>query len=172
MKNDKTKPEEVKQDECDCGCNYEEHETEACKCEEKTAEIESWKNKYLRTLADYQNLENRIAKQFEEYKIRANKNLILDFLEILDMLDNAEVFIKDEGLKMIKTSFENKLKNVGVKEIEVLNKKFDPNNAECIEVIDGKNDDVVVKVAKRGFEINKEILRVAQVSVEKKQITN
>lgn len=156
--------------ECNCKghgeCNEEKNEDKKCKCEENKQEIEAWKNKYLRSLADYQNLENRIEKQFEQYKIKASKNLLLKMLDVLDMFDKAEMFVKDEGLKMIKTSFEKALFSEGLKEIVVLNKKFDPNTAECVEVVTGKKEDVVIEVLRRGYMLNDDIIRVATVKVE------
>lgn len=159
---------ECNEEKCECGdeCKCAEKE---CDCDEKTAEIETLKNKYLRSLADYQNLENRIGKQFEQYKIKANKNLILKMLDVLDMFDKAEMFVKDTGLKMIKTSFEKALLSEGLKELDVLNKKFDPNTAECIEVVPGKKEDIVVEVLRRGYILNEDIVRVAQVKVENNQ---
>jgi molecular chaperone GrpE len=180
MEDKKTKKQtDEKIDEQDVECNCKGHgecNEEKCECEEvenqideKTKEIEAWKNKYLRSLADYQNLENRIEKQFEQYKIRANKNLILKMLEVLDMFDKAEMFVKDEGLKIIKTNFEKALFSEGLKELDVLNKKFDPNTAECIEVVPGKKEDIVVEVLRRGYILNEDIVRVAQVKVENNQ---
>lgn len=152
--------------EAECQCEPEKCEGEECKDEESNHEAEAWKNKYLRSLADYQNLENRIEKQFEQYKIRANKNLILKMLDVLDMFDKAEMFVKDAGLKMIKSGFEKALFSEGLKEIVVLNKKFDPNTAECVEVVNGKKEDIVIEVLRRGYILNDDIIRVATVKVE------
>lgn len=170
---DKKQTEEMvdEQDvECNCKghgeCNEEENKMKTEDEEEKKDEIEVWKNKYLRSLADYQNLENRIEKQFEQYKVKANKNLLLKMLDVLDMFDKAEMFIKDEGLKMIKASFEKALFSEGLKEIVVLNKKFDPNTAECVEVVTGKKEDIVIEVLRRGYMLNDDIIRVATVKVE------
>lgn len=133
-------------------------------------DCKEWENKYLRALADYHNLEKRVAGQLEAFKKGANKELLLKFLDILDSLDRAEIFIKDNGLRLVKADFENLLKNAGVVEVEILRKTYDPNIAECVEVVEGKNDNKVVEVVRKGYKLQNDILRVARVKVEKKVI--
>lgn len=131
-------------------------------------ETENWKEKYLRALADYQNLEKRVRNELLDFKKRANQELILRLLDIFDSLEKAEVFVKDEGLKLVRAKFNQILIEAGVEEIEVLNKKFDFNLAECVEVVRGKKDNQVVEVLQKGYKLNDQIIRVARVKVEKK----
>ncbi len=150
----------INQNENECKCGDE------CKCNNK--ETEEYKNKYLRTLADYHNLEKRISQQFDDIQKRANKNLILKFLEVLDNLEKAEIFVKDEGLKIIKDSFVKILKTEGVEEMDLKNKEYDPFLAECIEVVSGEDDNRIVEVLKKGYKIKGDVLRIAQVKVSQK----
>lgn len=131
-------------------------------------ETENWKEKYLRALADYQNLEKRVRNELLDFKKRANQELILRLLDIFDSLEKAEVFIKDEGLKLVRAKFNQILIEADVEEIEVLNKKFDPNLAECVEVVRGKKDNQVAEVLQKGYKLNDQVIRVARVKVEKK----
>lgn len=130
-------------------------------------EIDELRNKYLRALADYQNLEKRVEKEKIDFQKKANKNLILKFLEVLDDLERGEKFISDSGLKLIKEKFIKILEEEGVREIEVLGKVFNPQVAECIEVVEGKRDNIVVEVLRKGYTLNGEVIRVARVKVEK-----
>ncbi len=130
-------------------------------------DLEDYKNCYLRALADYRNLEKRIIEEKEQLIFQAKKNLFLKLLPVLDNIEKAEIFIKDEGLKMIKNSFFQLLKSEGIEEIEVLGKEFDPYLAEAVEVVEGERDNVVVEVVRKGYKINNKILRVAQVKVSK-----
>lgn len=134
----------------------------------KPAETEDWKNKYLRALADYQNLENRIRDGREELITNANRNLILKLLPFLDHLEKAEIFIKDEGLKIARDNLLKTLKEAGVEELEVINKPFDPILSEAIEIVKGEKDDVIVEVLRKGYKLGNKILRAAQVKVSKK----
>jgi len=131
-------------------------------------EVEEYKSKYLRALADYQNFENRIEQQKEEIRKAGEKQLILKLLPFLDNLDKAEVFIKDQGLKQIKDSFYQILKSETLVELEVLNKEFDPMTSEAIDIVKGEKENMVVEVIRKGYKFGDKILRVAQVKVSKK----
>jgi molecular chaperone GrpE len=142
-----------------------EKELDECK-----KQLEEYKNKYLRSLADYQNLEKRINNEKEELKKELNKNLILKILTILDDIDKAEIFIKDVGLKIIKDKFIQLLRNEGVEEIDLNNGIFDPNLAEAVEVVEGKEDNKIVEVLRKGYKYQGKVIRVALVKVSKKKI--
>jgi len=132
--------------------------------------VKLWENKYLRALADYQNLERRAAEQLTIQQKKANKSLILKFLDVLDDLEKGEIFIKDPGLKLIKEKYIKILKEEGVTEINVLRKLFNPQTAECVVVVPGERDNIVVEVIRKGYQLNEEIIRVARVKVEKKKL--
>lgn len=136
--------------------------------EQLKKQAEENKNKYLRALADYQNLEKRILGERKTVIENANKNLILRLLPFLDNLDKAEVFVKDQGLKMAKDHFFQTLKEIGLEELDVLNKPFDPIYCEAIDIVKGDKDNVVVDVLRKGYKLGDLILRVAQVKVSKK----
>ncbi len=130
--------------------------------------VDDWKNKYLRALADYQNLEKRVSEDKEEIMKMANIWLIVKLLPFLDNLEKAEVFVKDQGLKIVKDHLMQTLQEVGVKEVPVLAKEYDPHIAEAIDIVPGDKDNIVVEVLRKGYEFNNKIVRVAQVKVSKK----
>lgn len=131
-------------------------------------EIADLRNKYLRALADYQNLERRVEEERKKFQYYAVKEILLKFLEVLDLIEKAEVFIKDEGLKLVKERFLKILKEEGVREIEILGKEFDPNVAECIEVVEDEEEGKVVEVVRKGYFYHDQVLRIARVKVGKK----
>ncbi len=138
--------------------------------EEMKKSIEDYKNKYLRALADYQNLEKRISEEKLRWMTKIKGDIFLKFLPILDNLEKAEIFIKDSGLKLIKDSFLQLLKNEGIEELKVLGKEFDPQLSEAVEVVKGEKDNIVVEVIKKGYQMGEKVLRPAQVKVSKKNI--
>ncbi len=148
----------------------EENEIEILKaeCEELRSQAEESKKQYLRALADYHNLEKRVREEKMEFLQIAQARVISQLFPVLDNLDQAEVFIKDPGLKMVKDSFLQSMNELGVTEIELLGKEYDPHNAEVVDVVPGDEDDMVVEVVKRGYEINKKVLRPGLVKVSKK----
>ena len=131
-------------------------------------QIKEYRERYLRALADYQNLEKRIVQEKAQIIKSANKQLILKVLPFLDNLDKAELFIKDSGLKMIKHEFYRILKDENIEEIQVIGKEFDPQFAEVVDMVEGEKDNIVVEVIRKGYMLNGKILRVAQVKVTKK----
>lgn len=130
-------------------------------------ERDEFKNKYLRALADYHNFEKRINEEKNEILKNATKSVMLRILPFLDNLEQAEVFIKDGGLSMVKKQFLEVLEQEGLKEIEVLNKEFDPHVAEAIDVMKGEKDNIVIDVVRKGYEFKGNVLRPAQVKVSK-----
>lgn len=135
-------------------------------------ETEDFKNKYLRALADYQNFEKRINEEKTQVGQIVTAGLLLKLLPFLDNLEKAEVFVKDPGLKIVRDKFSQILRDEGLEEMQVLGKEFDLHLAEAIEVVEGKEDNkVVVDVLRKGYRYNGKVLRVAQVRVTKKSIS-
>ena len=131
------------------------------------AQNEQLKQQYLRTLADYKNLENRFYQERQRLQEQIKKECVIKFLHFLDGLDQAEVFNKDPGLKMIANNFKSTLSELGVKEIELLGHEYDPHFAEAIEVVDGKHDNLIVEVLQKAYELNGEVIRPGRVKVSK-----
>lgn len=131
-------------------------------------EMLSWKDKYLRALADYQNFEKRVSGEKNELRKTANQFFIIRLLPFLDNLERAEVFIKDKNLQMIKEEYVKLLQQEGIEEIAVFGKEFDPYLAEAIEMIPGEKDNIIVGVMRKGYKFQGRIIRPAQVKVSKK----
>lgn len=135
-------------------------------------EIETWKGKYLRALADYQNLEKRIKGLREEEAKFAAKNIILKLLSILDVLEKVDKIFTDQGIKLALKMFYRLLEEEKISKIEVIGKKFDPVAMECIEVMGSGKDDSVSDEVRTGYMMFDQILRVAQVKVGKTEDNN
>ena len=138
--------------------------------EKAITERDDFKSKYLRALADYQNFERRMRDERTEISKIAQTSAVIRLLPFLDNLDQAEIFIKDKGLQMIKDQFYNTLKEMGLREIEMQGKEFDPHTAEAIDIVEGDTDNIIVEVIRKGYECDGKVLRPAQVKVSKKAI--
>jgi len=130
-------------------------------------QIEELKNKYLRALADYQNLEKRAFQEKTEARVYASEITLRKFIPAIDSLERATKHIKDEGLDLSLKEFNAALAACGVKRIETMNTEFDPFTMECLEVVPGKDGNVVEEVLS-GYMLHDKVLRVAQVKVGKK----
>lgn len=129
--------------------------------EKKVQELEeSWK----RALADYTNLEKRISEQKANFIRLANLGIIDKLLSVLDDLDRALEHIKDNGLKIVREQFWEVLTSEGVKEIEVLNKDFNPETMDCVEMVPGTKNKVM-KIQLKGYTLNNHVIRPAKVEV-------
>jgi len=127
---------------------------------------EEWKNKYLRALADYQNLEKRTRDEIGEVRKFASEVVLARLLPVVDTLKKAKDHIKDPGLDLTYKELLAVLEEQGVEKIEIVGRQFNPHEMECIEVIEGKNDEVVEEVLP-GYRFRGKIIRVAQVKVGK-----
>lgn len=132
------------------------------KQKDKVAELE---NNWKRALADYRNLEKRVAEEKETVIRFANSILILKLLPTLDNLELTFGHSKDKGTEMIIKEFKKTLEEEGVKEIEAEGKNFD---AEIMEAVEGGGKNVT-EVLQKGYFLSDKVLRPARVKVGKKE---
>ena len=132
--------------------------------------IKDLEEKWKRALADYQNLEKRVASQRQEVAALAAKDLILKLLPVGDNLNLATRHLKDQGLDLTVRHFWQVLTDEGLTKIEVEGKEFDPREMECVEVIEGEKEGKVAEEVRAGYYLKDRVLRVAQVKVFKKKI--
>lgn len=98
-------------------------------------------DKYLRLLADYQNMKRRVEQEKADIYAYGNEKIVKDMLDVIDNFERAlEVETTDtsfkEGIELILKQFKAALEKAGVSEIEALGKEFDPNfhNAVMMEL--------------------------------------
>ncbi|MDD5031603.1 MAG: nucleotide exchange factor GrpE [Patescibacteria group bacterium] len=136
----------------------------------ESPEENDWQNKYLRALADYQNLLKRTAQEKVEFVKYANEDLILSIIPVYDNLKMSlahtdETVEKNgwlEGIKHVIRQFKDVLASMGVEEIKTIGEKFDHNTMEAIE---GKGDKVV-KELRPGYKLNGKVIVAAKVVVK------
>ena len=128
--------------------------------------IDEWKEKYLRALADYQNLERQTENWKEEFVQYANVSLIRKLLEVLDDLEKAREHIKDDGLSLTINKLKSVLQSEGLEELELEGEKFDPNVAEVVSTEPGE-ENKIIKVLQKGYRLGIKIIRPAKVVCQK-----
>ncbi len=129
-------------------------------------EAEDWKSKYLRALADYQNLEKRSREQVNDSRKFAAELILARLIPVVDTFAKVRVHVKDVGFDLAYKELTVVLTEQGVEAMHVLGKPFDPHEMECIEVVPG-NDNEVVEEVFPGYRFRGKVLRVAQVKVGK-----
>lgn len=146
------------------------------KLEEYERELKDLKDKYLRALADQDNLRKRMEKEKAELFNFGLTNFIKELLPVVDSLESALIEAQKsgnnsagitEGIQLILTKFHATLKKHGVKEIEALNKPFDPTFHEAIGKEERNDVEPMTIVAEmeKGYTLKGRILRPAKVIV-------
>ncbi len=135
--------------------------------------LEGWK----RAKADFINYKKNESDIIKKEVEREKKKLLLEIIEILDIFYIAERNIKKEdmndknliGLLSVKDQIDGLLKNQGVTEIKAIDEEFDPNLHEAVAVTEEEDleSNKVVEEIKKGYLIDGQLLRPAQVKVTK-----
>lgn len=129
-------------------------------------ELEEVDAKYKRALADYQNLEKRVRDERSGYVLRANEQMLLRIIPVLDTLMLAKKHDDNPTLAVSISQFLDVLKSEGVTKIETEGKPFDPHLMEGLEKVE--DGDIVVEEIRPGYMLYDKLLRPAQVKVGKK----
>ena len=141
--------------------------------EEKTqveVEVVDYKDKYLRLLADMDNMRKNSAKQISTVYTMANEKLIKEMLPYLDALDLAVDNAKeDNGYMHLRKQLIDILTKFGVKQLDI--KEGDEFNESTMNAImlhpinDIELNNKISAVAKKGYSLNDNIIRYADVVV-------
>lgn len=140
-------------------------ENKITELEERIKELE---NNWKRALADYKNLEKRVAEEREEIVSFSNWVLVSQLIPLLDNLELVQKHTDDEGLKMIIKEFDQILKNEGLEEIQAEGKDFDPMIMDAVEMVEGEPNKVS-EVNQKGYKLKDKLIRPAKVKVGKKE---
>ncbi len=131
--------------------------------------------RYLRTVADWENYRRRVTREKEELRVHAISGLLEDFLPVLDNLElglktaanHPEAENVAQGFSMVADQIRSTLQRNGVTEINPAGESFDPHVHESLnhqphdEIPEGH----VVQVIRKGYSLNGRLLRPASVVV-------
>ncbi len=127
-----------------------------------------------RTMADFQNYKRRVEEEKKSWAIFANLELIKNLLPIFDNFKRAQTHApKDvneettkwlQGIGMSINQLEKLLQDFGVKKIEALGQKFNPDFHEALAQDKGEKD-IVIEELDAGYTLGDKVLRHAKVKV-------
>jgi molecular chaperone GrpE len=138
------------------------------------AEGEELKDKYLRKLAEMENLRKRFDRERLEYVQYALSDFLRELLVVLDNFeralqsrDEADGKSFQEGVEMIHRQYLDLLKRKGVRPIEPKDKGFDPTVQQAVmtEESEAVTEPEVAEELQRGYLLNDKLLRPALVKV-------
>ena len=129
---------------------------------------EQLNDKYLRSVADYQNLKPRTEADNTRLFVDMKKRLINDLLPILDDIRLAAETTQEQAMSMIYRKAIQMLEQYGVLQFGAEGEQFDDSrhNAILTESHLDKAHNEILKVPKYGYIFNeKEVIRYADVVV-------
>ena len=139
-------------------------------------QIEELKDKYLRSVAEFDNYRKRTLKEKAELILNGGEKAITAILLFLDDMERAiangqktdDPAVLREGMELIFTKFNKTLEGLGVSKIATENADFDTDIHEAIAMVPGMGDDKKGKVldcVQTGYKLNEKVIRHAKVAV-------
>jgi molecular chaperone GrpE len=136
------------------------------------ADVAEWRDRYLRTLADFDNYRKRADREKQDFFKYALAGSMRDLLPVLDNFDRALDHAEqgDEfhrGVSLIYKQLFDVLKKHGVRVIDEANVKFDPNIHEAVVRAEDPSvpEQTVVEILQKGYFLHDRLLRPAMVKV-------
>ena len=148
-------------------------ETEAPQPDDETGagELAELNAKYLRALADYDNLKRRSHEDVQRRVDQATNSIFTDMINLADDFERAlgdeagageQAESWREGVVLIQQKLLASLERHGVSPIAAMNVQFDPNYHEALGRAPGPKDEIVAEL-RRGYLSGGRVFRASQV---------
>ncbi|CAI4036524.1 hypothetical protein SMKI_15G3710 [Saccharomyces mikatae IFO 1815] len=148
----------------------------------KTKEASELKDRLLRSVADFRNLQQVTKKDIQKAKDFALQKFAKDLLESVDNFGHALNAFKEEdlqkskeisdlytGVRMTRDVFENTLRKHGIEKLDPMGEPFDPNKHEATFELPqpDREPGTIFHVQQLGFTLNDRVIRPAKVGIVK-----
>lgn len=130
-------------------------------------------DKVLRMAAEFENYKKRTRREWDLHQKKANADLLVGILGVLDDFDRAFDAADDEGdhfhsgIRMIHAQLMDVLRRAGLSEIDAEGKPFDPQFHEAMG--EASSADVepgtILHIVQKGYMLHDQLLRPARVIV-------
>lgn len=157
------------------GASDESLETLRAERDTRAREAGEAQDRYLRTLAEFENFRRRTNRERDDWRRQAQETLLRELLPALDNFDRALAAPPKPGadaafrtgVKLIHRDFLAALERVGVRPFVAVGQPFDPTRHEAVGRVERADldDQTVVAEPLRGYLIQDRVLRPAQVIV-------
>ena len=144
---------------------------------EENPELLQLKDKYLRTLAEYENFRKRSEKEKAQMFELGAKSIIEALLPVVDNFERALSHVLEEekdspfvkGIEGIYKQIQKMFADCNIQEIEALGKKFDPalHNAVMTEEEGDAEEDTITQDLQKGYTYRGNVVRHSMVKVKK-----
>ena len=134
--------------------------------EKAQEEIEELKDKWLRSVAEFENYRKRTLKERAELILNGGEKVITAILPIIDDMERAiengaktdDPEVLREGMTLIHQKFMKTLEAQGVSKIETKDADFDTDVHEAVAMVPGMG-------LQEGYKLNDKVIRHAKVAV-------
>ena len=167
--------------------NHTQEEEQACwdgqeELEQLKEENKKLKEDYLRAYADAENTKRRCTQEIEKNNKYAISNFAKNLLSVADNLARALKSIPEDkkddcehlknlltGVEMTQHELDKVFEKFGIKKMDIIGTKFDPNYHQVIQEVEDKEkpNGTIISELQSGYMINDRILREAMVVVSK-----
>ncbi len=139
-------------------------------------QIADLKDKYLRSVAEFDNYRKRTLKERAELILNGGEKTITALLPVLDDMERAmkngektdDPQVLREGMELIYHKMMNVFKGLGVSVIETEDADFNTDVHEAVAMVPGMGDDKkgkVIDCLATGYKLNDKVIRHAKVAV-------
>ena len=137
-----------------------------------------YKDKYVRLLAEFDNMRKRHERERSDLIKYAHEEVIIECLKLYDDLERSLLAFKSKegtdvnlvkGLEMVYNNMKELMGKYEVKPIESKGKPFDPNTQEALMQQETPEfpDGVVMEELEKGYTLGGKVVRTAKVKVAK-----
>ncbi|MDC0737729.1 nucleotide exchange factor GrpE [Cognatishimia sp. SS12] len=174
--------DDIAEAEAEAYADLDELESEAIELDELKAERDDFKDRWMRALADAENIRKRGDKARRDAEMYGGSRLARDMLPVYDNMKRAMEAITDEqkqaapavieGIELTMRELLNVFKKHGLSVIAPeVGDKFDPNQHEAMfeAPVPGTKAGDIIQVSTEGFMLHDRLLRPAQVGVSSAQ---
>jgi molecular chaperone GrpE len=139
-------------------------------------EIADLKDKYLRSVAEFDNYRKRTLKERAELILNGGEKVLTAILPVVDDMERAiengaktdDPQVLREGMELIYNKLLKVMEAQGVSTIETDNADFDTDVHEAVAMVPGMGDDKkgkVIDCLQKGYKLNDKVIRHAKVAV-------
>lgn len=133
-------------------------------------QIENLKAQLVRALADYDNLQKRVEKDYLELGTKIKLQFLLELLPAIQMLYDAQNYLSDPGLALSIAQFENVIAEQDIEKIEPKpGDRFDEMLFEAVDAIENpEKTGTVAELVQAGWKFKEgRVVSHAKVKVYK-----
>jgi len=138
------------------------------------AEVEQYRDLYLRKLADFDNFRKRMERDREDMRRTAGEALLAELVPVLDNFERALAHSAEvdpngfrQGVAMISRQLWDALQRQGMTCLDPLGERFDPQFHEAVQRVEDSEHEpeTVVAVHAKGYTYAGRLVRPALVAV-------